>query len=83
MYISLTPQLDAYVNEKVQSGQYHSASEVIGEALRLLAQQEEKEQTQMNALREEVRKGLSAGEAHDWNPDQFKLEARLKFGITE
>ena len=36
MNISLTPELEQYVNGRVQSGLYHSASEVIREGLRLL-----------------------------------------------
>ncbi len=34
MNISLTPELENLVNQKVTSGLYHSASEVIREALR-------------------------------------------------
>ncbi|HJD57631.1 type II toxin-antitoxin system ParD family antitoxin [Candidatus Tisiphia endosymbiont of Ptychoptera albimana] len=36
MNISLTPELEKYVNKQVQSGFYHSSSEVIRAALRLL-----------------------------------------------
>ncbi len=36
MNISLTPQLEKLVNDRVESGLYTSASEVIREALRLL-----------------------------------------------
>lgn len=36
MNVSLTPELETLVQEKVASGMYHSASEVIREALRLL-----------------------------------------------
>lgn len=32
--VSLTPELDAFVQENVNSGQYQSASEVVREALR-------------------------------------------------
>jgi antitoxin ParD1/3/4 len=35
MNISLTPELERLVNEKVKSGRYASASEVIREGLRL------------------------------------------------
>ena len=41
MNVSLTPELEQYVNGKVQSGMYHSASEVIREGLRLLKEREE------------------------------------------
>ncbi|MFN6558687.1 MAG: type II toxin-antitoxin system ParD family antitoxin [Nostoc sp. ChiSLP01] len=36
MNISLTPELEQLVKDKVNSGRYHSVSEVMGEALRLL-----------------------------------------------
>ena len=36
MNVSLTPELEELVNEKVRSGLYHTASEVVREALRLL-----------------------------------------------
>ena len=40
MNISLTPEFDAYVQEKVKSGVYNSVSEVICEGLRLLKGQD-------------------------------------------
>src|SRR5207245_2295592 len=36
MNVSLTPELEALVNEKVKTGLYQTASEVVREALRLL-----------------------------------------------
>ncbi len=36
MNVSLTAELEQLVNEKVRSGMYHTASEVVREALRLL-----------------------------------------------
>jgi len=36
MNVNLTPQLEALVRQKVESGLYGSASEVVREALRLL-----------------------------------------------
>jgi antitoxin ParD1/3/4 len=36
MNVSLTTKLEELVNEKVRSGLYHTASEVVREALRLL-----------------------------------------------
>lgn len=40
MNVSLTPELEAYVAGKVESGRYSSASEVVREALRLLEEQD-------------------------------------------
>ena len=36
MNVSLTPQLEDLVRQKVDSGRYNSASEVVREALRLM-----------------------------------------------
>ena len=41
MNVSLTPELEELVNEKVRSGLYHTASEVVREALRLLKQRDD------------------------------------------
>ena len=40
MNVSLTSELESWVDEKVRTGRYASASEVIREALRLLQEQE-------------------------------------------
>jgi antitoxin ParD1/3/4 len=41
MNVSLTPELEDLVNEKVRSGFYQTASEVVREALRLLKQRDD------------------------------------------
>jgi antitoxin ParD1/3/4 len=40
MHVSLTPELEKMVKQKVDSGLYNNASEVIREALRLAARTE-------------------------------------------
>jgi antitoxin ParD1/3/4 len=40
MTISLTPQFEAMVRQRVESGRYSDASEVVQEALRLLQERE-------------------------------------------
>ena len=40
MNVSLTKELEQLVNEKVKSGRYLSASEVVREALRLLEERD-------------------------------------------
>jgi len=49
--ISLTDVLDQFVEEQVQSGQYQNASEVVRDALRLLAAQKEAQAARLEALR--------------------------------
>lgn len=57
MNVSLTPELEQLVLQKVQSGRYLSASEVVREALRLLL-----EPDQLRELRrEELRKFIAVG----------------------
>ena len=56
MNVSLTPELEELVNEKVRSGLYHTASEVVREALRLLKLRDDE------ARRADQRAGLMASE---------------------
>lgn len=58
MNVSLTPELEELINQKVSSGLYHSASEVIREALRLLKEQDELRQFRLEQLRKEIALGL-------------------------
>jgi antitoxin ParD1/3/4 len=58
MNISLTPELEKLVNDKVQSGLYNSASEVVREGLRLLRDHDELRRIRQEELRKEVRLGL-------------------------
>ena len=43
MNIRLTPQLEAMVRQKVESGLYNDASEVVREALRLMEERDRRE----------------------------------------
>jgi antitoxin ParD1/3/4 len=40
--VSLTPELEAFIDNRVASGRYGNASEVVRAALRLLIEQEQK-----------------------------------------
>ena len=57
--IALSPQLDKFIQNKIESGRYQSASEVVREGLRLL---EEREQDRKAALAD-VRKKIAVGYA--------------------
>jgi antitoxin ParD1/3/4 len=66
MNVSLTPELERLVNEKVESGLYQTASEVVREALRLL---KERDQAR-DQLRADVQAGfdqLSRGEGRTYD----------------
>ena len=68
MNISLTPELERRIAEKVESGLYTTASEVVREALRLLfLEGEDSYRRSMKAwLRAEVEEGLAEIERGDW-----------------
>ncbi len=68
MNVSLTPALEQFVQEKVASGRYNSASEVVREALRLLGDHEELRRIKLEALRKDIAVGieqLDRGESID------------------
>lgn len=61
MNISLTTQLEAYINQLIASGMYSSASEVVREAMRLFVQKKAAEDETFR-LQLEIEKGLNSGE---------------------
>jgi len=65
MNVSLTPDLEKLVHKKVQSGRYTSASEVVREALRLLAERDELREVELQALRTKVERGLDEARRGD------------------
>lgn len=58
MNVSLTPELEAFVHDKVASGRYTSASEVVRESLRLLEDEDRSKGQRLEALKMEIQKGL-------------------------
>ena len=54
MNVSLTPELEKFVNNKVQAGRYSSASEVVREALRLLEEHEQARTAQLGEFSNEL-----------------------------
>lgn len=66
MNVSLTPELEAYVEGKVESGRYTSASEVVREALRLLEETETSRAEQLAEFNRELRERLAALDRGEW-----------------
>ena len=58
MNISLTPELEEFINKKVEGGMYVTASEVVREALRLFKDQDDYWQRRKAQLNAEIQKGL-------------------------
>lgn len=90
MNISLSPELERLINEKVSSGLYNSASEVISESLRLLHEQDLLKQIRRDELRREIMLGaeqikngefveVKSSEMNEF-ADQLIREAKDEFG---
>lgn len=68
MNVSLTPELEAFVETKVQSGDFTSASEVVRASLRLLKRQDAEQEATLEALRQAVSEGIAAARAGALRP---------------
>ena len=49
--VSLTPEIEVFIDDRVASGRFRSASEVVGTALRLLEDEERPREIQPGKLR--------------------------------
>lgn len=68
MNVHLTPELETLVQNKVKTGRYNSASEVVREALRLFEQRERVRELQLREIRKRIDQGwasLERGEGID------------------
>jgi len=61
--VNLTDELDRFVLEKVESGRYENASEVVRAALRTLEREEQQYEAKLAALRAAVDEGDASGVA--------------------
>lgn len=78
MNVPLTGQLERVVKEKVASGRYNSATEVVSEALRLLDDHERLQQIKLERLRKDIQEGLDSGESAPLDVEEIKAEARKR-----
>jgi antitoxin ParD1/3/4 len=81
MNVSLTPELEQMVQEKVASGLYASASEVVREALRMMRTRDEARQQKLEELRRDIAIGiadLDAGRVVDGEQVFAELRADLE-----
>ncbi len=73
MNVSLTPELERLVNEKLKTGMYQTASEVSREGLRLLKDRDERHAQ----LRAQVRAGFDAIERGEFETYDESTTKRL------
>ncbi len=65
MNVSLTKEQEELVNQRVASGRYASASEVIREGLRLLEARDEERSARLEGLRAQVAAGIAQANGGD------------------
>lgn len=68
MNVSLTPQLEKLVHRKVKSGMYHTSSEVVREALRMMGERDRSRDAQLEELRREIAVGAEQTDRGDVVP---------------
>jgi antitoxin ParD1/3/4 len=76
--VNLTPELEGLIRQKVSSGRYNSASEVVREALRLMEAEDQMRAAKLAQLRHDIQEGLSSGPARSWDVAEMKREGRRK-----
>jgi antitoxin ParD1/3/4 len=76
--ISLTPQQETRVRERVARGEYASVSEVVRSALRLLDEQDQLRDVRLQELRKKVQDGVRQAQAGLSQPLNETMAADIK-----
>ncbi len=78
MNISLTKEFESYVSHKVESGLYHSASEVIRDGLRLMKERDDLHQSKLAELRREIAVGADQADRGQVQPFTEETATHVK-----
>lgn len=73
--ILLGDYFESFINQKIKSGQYSSASEVVRAALRMF----EHEETKKDELIKELKKGEKSGFITDFDRNSFLRDIHNKY----
>jgi antitoxin ParD1/3/4 len=78
MTVTLTPEAEAAVREKIESGRYQTADDVIHEALRALDEREGLEQlrAKLQTGREQLSLGLGIPFTPEWRAERWQVALR-------
>ena len=75
--ISIGDYFDSFIQNRISTGRFKNASEVVRAGLRLL----EEEENRIIALKEAIQEGIESGIANDFNPqshlEQLKAKKKL------
>jgi antitoxin ParD1/3/4 len=73
MNLSLTPQLEQFIRDRAESGDYNNASEVVREAIRIFKRVEEESALKLEQLRAAVLVGdeaIARGDTINFSSDK-------------
>ncbi len=76
MHVSLTQELEDLVKRQVESGRYHSSSEVVREALRLWEEQANLRELRMEQFRKDIQAGVDSGPTKRLDFEDIKKRGR-------
>lgn len=85
MQVSLTPEMQKFVEERLKSGRYHSPEQVVHSALVALGAQEADSADDLADLRRMIAVGieqLDSGKAAPWDADDLKRRVREQAGSS-
>lgn len=74
--VALGNHFETFIREQVQSGRFNNVSEVVRAGLRLLEEQEQRKQLELEALRAEIAAGRASGVAKSADEVFDRLEAK-------
>jgi antitoxin ParD1/3/4 len=75
--VNLTDELERFVLQKVESGRYENASEVVRAALRTLEREERQDEAKLAALRAAIDEGDASGIAEGNVFDRVRKTLKL------
>lgn len=74
--VALGNHFETFIREQVESGRFNNVSEVVRAGLRLLEEQEQRRQLELEALRAEVAAGRASGAPKSADEVFDRLEAK-------
>jgi antitoxin ParD1/3/4 len=79
MNVSLPPELEQYVQQRVESGVYPTAGELVRDALWLLRERDRLHEIRLDELRKEIQLGIAEADRGETAPldiEHIKAKAR-------
>ena len=81
--VNLTPQLDRFVKQAVERGEFNNASEVHRAALSAMAREQEERDLRLAKLRQEIQTGLDSGPPRKLSDIDAFLDACAEEAVSE